>query len=303
MLYLGGTMIRNWHTRSFVLACLLSAPLGAGAIGCSSNVPIGEDPVAGGVGGGAGTLGTGGGSGSGGSAGTGNAGSGAAGNGGAAGTGTAGAAGSGGVDVCSLPQQSGPCLAAFPRWWFNSETGLCEPFLYGGCGGNANNFASQAACRVSCGPEDCRPMDAQGQGNCTLLLGYRWDGQACVSEAGCSCVGPDCGKLASTQEQCASAHAQCDDPGCGNEQRALQDFINGNKSCAVDADCQVLNVGCGITEDECTGTVYVNTRTELSEFEALRHEYYACVGTCAGCDRASPPPVCLGGVCQRKALP
>jgi hypothetical protein len=83
----------------------------------------------------------------------------------------------------------------------------------------------------------------------------------------------------------------------------LQDLINGNKSCASDTDCQVLNVGCGITEDDCTGAVFVNTRTELSEFEALRHNYYSCVGPCATCDRANPSPMCLNGVCQRKALP
>lgn len=59
--------------------------------------------------------------------------------------------------VCSLPQVVGPCEAAIPRYWFNAASGRCEFFIYGGCGGNANNFASLEACIASCAPTSTNP--------------------------------------------------------------------------------------------------------------------------------------------------
>jgi Kunitz/Bovine pancreatic trypsin inhibitor domain len=52
--------------------------------------------------------------------------------------------------VCSLPQQVGPCDAFVPSYWHNPATGVCEPFVYGGCQGNANRFASLAECQSAC---------------------------------------------------------------------------------------------------------------------------------------------------------
>lgn len=40
------------------------------------------------------------------------------------------------------------CLAALERWYHRS--GKCKPFLYGGCGGNANNFRSKELCEKFC---------------------------------------------------------------------------------------------------------------------------------------------------------
>uniref|UniRef100_A0A8C6XA42 BPTI/Kunitz inhibitor domain-containing protein n=1 Tax=Naja naja TaxID=35670 RepID=A0A8C6XA42_NAJNA len=42
--------------------------------------------------------------------------------------------------ICQLPKAVGWCKALFPRFYFNAATGNCEKFLYGGCGGNKNNF-------------------------------------------------------------------------------------------------------------------------------------------------------------------
>ena len=53
-------------------------------------------------------------------------------------------------DLCKLPQVSGPCDAAFPAYWHNPATGVCEPFIYGGCQGNANRFDTLAACQAAC---------------------------------------------------------------------------------------------------------------------------------------------------------
>ncbi|KAI0242254.1 PI-actitoxin-Axm2b [Lamellibrachia satsuma] len=59
--------------------------------------------------------------------------------------------------LCKLPAVPGVCLAYFPRWFFNSKTGKCERFIYGGCGGNKNNFNRKEECDKTCWcPPPCR---------------------------------------------------------------------------------------------------------------------------------------------------
>ncbi|XP_019848705.1 PREDICTED: LOW QUALITY PROTEIN: uncharacterized protein LOC105316719 [Amphimedon queenslandica] len=54
-------------------------------------------------------------------------------------------------EFCILPHNPGPCHGEYPRWFFNSSSGSCEPFLYSGCGGNINRFSSLQQCIQSCG--------------------------------------------------------------------------------------------------------------------------------------------------------
>ena len=42
------------------------------------------------------------------------------------------------------------CLAYIPRWRYVSSIGQCENFIFGGCGGNANNFETFEACERKC---------------------------------------------------------------------------------------------------------------------------------------------------------
>ncbi|MGB5813122.1 MAG: BPTI/Kunitz-type proteinase inhibitor domain-containing protein [Polyangiales bacterium] len=53
-------------------------------------------------------------------------------------------------DVCRAPAAVGPCDAAFERWYYDADSGQCETFVWGGCGGNPNNFESLEACEVAC---------------------------------------------------------------------------------------------------------------------------------------------------------
>uniref|UniRef100_A0A670ZKV3 BPTI/Kunitz inhibitor domain-containing protein n=1 Tax=Pseudonaja textilis TaxID=8673 RepID=A0A670ZKV3_PSETE len=53
-------------------------------------------------------------------------------------------------NVCQLPSVCGICKAMFPRFFYNVSTHKCEPFIYGGCGGNKNNFESEDECRRAC---------------------------------------------------------------------------------------------------------------------------------------------------------
>ena len=51
---------------------------------------------------------------------------------------------------CSLPPQLGPCEGDFPRWFYNSSSEFCQPFAYGGCEGNSNNFPNPFECLEKC---------------------------------------------------------------------------------------------------------------------------------------------------------
>ncbi|XP_036428798.1 WAP, Kazal, immunoglobulin, Kunitz and NTR domain-containing protein 2 [Colossoma macropomum] len=51
---------------------------------------------------------------------------------------------------CNLPSLQGPCKAYEPRWAYSTAQGQCQPFVYGGCGGNENNFETREACEDSC---------------------------------------------------------------------------------------------------------------------------------------------------------
>ena len=53
-------------------------------------------------------------------------------------------------DICALEPDSGPCLAYFPSYFFNTASFECEKFIYGGCGGNENRFFLLESCRKTC---------------------------------------------------------------------------------------------------------------------------------------------------------
>ncbi|XP_029142887.1 boophilin-G2-like, partial [Protobothrops mucrosquamatus] len=51
---------------------------------------------------------------------------------------------------CFHPVEVGRCKASFHRFYFNTRTKNCEEFIYGGCGGNENNFVNWITCRAMC---------------------------------------------------------------------------------------------------------------------------------------------------------
>ncbi|XP_075556993.1 boophilin-H2-like [Dermacentor variabilis] len=53
---------------------------------------------------------------------------------------------------CGQKADVGFCKAKLPRWWFNKETGKCEVFYYGGCGGNENKYLTKKKCEKTCSP-------------------------------------------------------------------------------------------------------------------------------------------------------
>lgn len=64
-------------------------------------------------------------------------------------------------DSCMLPTQSGSCSDRLTRYSYDSNDGLCKPFIYSGCEGNTNNFDSQAKCEDNCAAEHEQGTDSE----------------------------------------------------------------------------------------------------------------------------------------------
>ncbi|XP_048002091.1 kunitz-type serine protease inhibitor conotoxin Cal9.1d-like [Leguminivora glycinivorella] len=56
-------------------------------------------------------------------------------------------------DACSLPIVTGPCRAHVPSYGYNTTSNECERFVYGGCEGNDNRYASLKDCEQACKSE------------------------------------------------------------------------------------------------------------------------------------------------------
>ena len=79
-------------------------------------------------------------------------------------------------DFCTLEPDRGPCFAHIPSYHFNSATGQCDVFRYGGCIGNENRFSQLEDCYRTCGDPcslidcapgtTCRVKEDTGAGEC-----------------------------------------------------------------------------------------------------------------------------------------
>lgn len=54
--------------------------------------------------------------------------------------------------ACLLPPDRGMCSGYFSRFFYDATFRTCQSFVYGGCGGNSNNFASLDQCYEACSP-------------------------------------------------------------------------------------------------------------------------------------------------------
>lgn len=81
---------------------------------------------------------------------------------------------------CTHRPQRGPCKGHLYRYYFNPWKGKCRLFIYGGCGGNSNNFRHRYACMKTCmkvvTAQICRLPPQQG--NCqSYSLRYYYDSE------------------------------------------------------------------------------------------------------------------------------
>lgn len=254
-------------------------------------------------------------------AGTGHAGS-ATGGTGSAGTGAGGGSagtGSGGSvsEACGAPPNSGTCDAYIPSWYNDASTGICRPFIYGGCGGNANRYASLQACQKACPggnpnydvckvPSDCVVTGTGCCGICdsaniTLndLIAYnkQYAGQLQCGVALDVAGNPSGGAAAPI------ACAPCPPPPAGQGtlkyfvpdcvagQCAVQDLrTSAVTACKTSAECK-LRHGTGCCEGCSAGDEFA-VRNDGS-FEKL-----VCGDGPVGCLACVPPPISAIPVCN-----
>nr|XP_054928285.1 amblin-like [Dermacentor andersoni] len=55
--------------------------------------------------------------------------------------------------ACLKKPDPGPCKASKPSWYFEEAITGCKYFIYGGCNGNSNRFASEEKCVDYCLPK------------------------------------------------------------------------------------------------------------------------------------------------------
>ena len=54
------------------------------------------------------------------------------------------------VSICFLDPDPGSCRVMISRFYYEPKSDSCQPFLYGGCDGNANNFVRELDCLARC---------------------------------------------------------------------------------------------------------------------------------------------------------
>ena len=53
--------------------------------------------------------------------------------------------------TCKAAPEAGPCYGHIRRWFYSAKDSVCRPFVFGGCGGNGNSYASWDECSNACG--------------------------------------------------------------------------------------------------------------------------------------------------------
>lgn len=49
-----------------------------------------------------------------------------------------------------MEKDHGTCRGYFVKYYYDRNTGRCEQFVFGGCGGNGNRFSSSEECQHIC---------------------------------------------------------------------------------------------------------------------------------------------------------
>ena len=233
------------------------------------------------------------------------------------GSGSSGTGGSGGAlpDRCLLPRASGQCNAAFPAYWHNPKTGVCEPFIYGGCGGNENRFETRAACQSACSggapdmdacssPGDCIVASASCCGVCdtgtasSFVAIHRAFAGAYPDKV--ACAGVTCGPCPEVTE--FERTSQFFIATCQNQHCAVVDVRETELTlCKDNAEC-MLRDGAQCCEGcDGRGLVALHRNANLRDL--------VCETPASACPPCLPPPIpngivpaCLSGRCRVSAI-
>jgi hypothetical protein len=227
--------------------------------------------------------------------------------------GTGGSSTTGGEE-CNAPAETGNCEAAMPRWFHDPSTGVCRPFTYGGCGGNANNYQSLEDCQKACHggspnydackqPSDCV---VTGTGCCGVcdhpgltahdFIAYGHEHANKVLD--CGAVDIACAPCAPVADGARKYFV----PSCVRGECVVEDIRESDvTACDSAMDCKLRN-GAGCCEG-CGGGEVIAVRNDGS-FEKL-----VCGGEPQPCPACFPVPsekvtaTCRDGRCAVVPLP
>jgi hypothetical protein len=199
------------------------------------------------------------------------------------------------------------------RFAYDPNLGLCRPFIWGGCGGNGNNYETPEDCYAACGglaerdparcasPTECALMPNLCCGPCdepnlTNMVAVRKTEVNAVFQA-MSCHLVDCPTCLPIANPWLGA--ACRANRCVSFDARQTELV----SCTADTDC-VLRAGVGCCAD-CSASGY-------SAFVALNREAdirpFTCGSEPVGCDDCAPVPppdliaVCASGSCTTAIL-
>ncbi|BHF79397.1 zinc-containing alcohol dehydrogenase [Sparganum proliferum] len=116
------------------------------------------------------------------------------------------------VDICNIPIRKGRCRASLERYGYNSETGKCKKFIFGGCDGNENNFHSKKECEMAsrqCSSNDICEMPIE-RGPCKddlIRYGYDRETGKCKKFSYGGCGGNE--NIFLTQTGCERSTLRC----------------------------------------------------------------------------------------------
>lgn len=181
-------------------------------------------------------------------------------------TGLAGSGALGGVpDVCFLPPDSGPCEAAIPRVYYDPATGACERFVYGGCGGNENNFESVDVCTQKCG-------GWQGDATTGCPAPERWCASLCS------------GEMIALAPNCPVSDCACGVPPPPSPEPGPNDTICGLPPEPGPCDGSFERYYFDAQVGTCVSFVYGGCGGNANNFDDLMF----CLATCGGANAGRP---------------
>jgi len=211
------------------------------------------------------------------------------------------------VDPCQEEKKVGPCKANIPRFFFDSESGICSSFRYGGCRGNGNNFASQQDCEARCvnsrrsgrrqESDPCSlPMDG---GPCRALKPryYHNNGQ-CEQfiYGGCRGNANNFASLEACQARCLAGRQPVEQPKChhGDQTFNLGDIVKlseGSRGCR---SC-VCSTPPLLTCREMVCPLRMFTPPAGGQNCVLQKDRFGCCDTGYKCETVVHPPSLGGG--------
>ncbi|XP_033735426.1 papilin-like isoform X3 [Pecten maximus] len=187
-------------------------------------------------------------------------------------------------EICALPKESGPCFAYMRRYFYNSNTGSCEQFIYGGCSGNQNNFENIETCQEKCA-EDSVDGSGEVETDTSEYCGLEMDTGPC--------------RASIPAWYYSHTEGRCNEflyGGCGGNKNRFISREVCEASCSRDAICMlqpdkgncvqsVQRYYYDVAQDACVSLDYGGCGGNANNFESR----IACVNKCGG-SYVTPPP-------------